>query len=253
MRDPRLTLTLAAPSVLISLTIALALAAYIQARPNTASLVSDGEFDANRVFADLKRLVSFGPRPPGSQALQQSRQFIAGELHAAGASVVLDSFTASTPVGPIPMSNIVAKIKGTSSAVVIVAGHYDTKRTNFPFVGANDGGSSAAFLLEMARVLARRKNSITYWLVFFDGEEALQHWSNTDGLYGSRHFAQELSRQGTLNRVRALVLVDMIADAHLDIRREAHSTPWLTGIAFSAAQRLGYRSILREQPEDHRG
>jgi hypothetical protein len=83
MRDPRLTLTLAAPSVLISLTIALALAAYIQARPNTASLVSDGEFDANRVFADLKRLVSFGPRPPGSRALEEGREFIAAELRAA--------------------------------------------------------------------------------------------------------------------------------------------------------------------------
>ena len=69
--------------LLISLTIALALAAYIQARPNTASLVSDGEFDANRVFADLKRLVSFGPRPPGSRALEEGREFIAAELRAA--------------------------------------------------------------------------------------------------------------------------------------------------------------------------
>ena len=89
MRDPRLTLTVAAPSVLVSLTIALALAAYIQARPNTPGGAPTGEFDANRAFADLKHLVSFGPRPPGSRALEQSRGFIAGELHAAGAAVVL--------------------------------------------------------------------------------------------------------------------------------------------------------------------
>jgi Zn-dependent M28 family amino/carboxypeptidase len=153
------------------------------------------------------------------------------------------------------MSNIVAKIPGTSSAVVIIAGHYDTKRTNFPFLGANDGGSSAAFLLEMARVLARRKNSLSYWLLFFDGEEAVRRWSTTDGLYGSRHFAHELSAQGTLNQVRELILVDMIADAHLDIHREAHSTPWLSDIVFSEAQRLGYGRCFLNSPraieDDH--
>jgi Zn-dependent M28 family amino/carboxypeptidase len=187
--------------------------------------------------------------------LGRTREFIIAELRAAGVTVVRDTFIASTPLGPIPMSNIVAKIPGDSSAVVIIAGHYDTKRTNFPFVGANDGGSSAAFLLEMARVLARRMNPLSYWLVFFDGEEAVQRWSTTDGLYGSRHFAQELSAQGTLNRVRALILVDMIADAHLDIHREAHSTPWLSDIVFGEAQRIGYGRYFQNSPsaieDDH--
>jgi Zn-dependent M28 family amino/carboxypeptidase len=146
------------------------------------------------------------------------------------------------------MTNLVAKIPGVSSSMVIIAGHYDTKRLETRFVGANDGGSSAAFLLEMARVLVSRKNSPSYWLVFFDGEEALQRWSKTDGLYGSRHFAQELSAQGTLNRVGALILVDMIADAHLDIHREAHSTPWLTDIVFAQAQRLAYGRDFLNKP-----
>jgi Zn-dependent M28 family amino/carboxypeptidase len=232
-----------------------AVVAFVQARPGVPTLSGDSEFDGERSFTDLKRLVSFGPRPPGSPALEQSREFIVGELRAGGATVVQDTFTASTPLGPIPMTNLVAKIPGSSSAVVITAGHYDTKRTNFPFVGANDGGSSAAFLLEMARVLARRKNSLSYWLVFFDGEEALQRWSDTDSLYGSRHFAQELSVQGTLNQVRALILVDMIGDAHLGIHRESHSTPWLTDIVFSAAQRLGYGQYFLNSPraieDDH--
>ncbi len=122
-------------------------------------------------------------------------------------------------------------------------------------MGANDGGSSAAFLLEMARVLARRKNSLRYWLVFFDGEEALQRWSYTDGLYGSRHFAQELSAQGALKQVREVILVDMIADAHLDVRREAHSTLWLTDLVFGEAQRLGYGRYFLNSPtpieDDH--
>ena len=154
------------------------------------------------------------------------------------------------------MTNLVAKIPvGISTGVAIIAGHYDTKPTKFPFVGANDGGSSAAFLLEMVRVLSRRKNSLTYWLVFFDGEEALQRWSNTDGRYGSRHFAQELSAQDALKRIRALIVVDMIADAHLDIHSEAHSTPWLSDMVFGEAQRLGCGRYFLNRPwsveDDH--
>jgi glutaminyl-peptide cyclotransferase len=150
---------------------------------------------------------------------------------------------------------LVARIPGSSPSVTILAGHYDTKRMTIPFVGANDGASSAAFLLEMARVLGRRRNGLTYWLVFFDGEEALQRWSPADGLYGSRHFAQELSAEGILQQVRAAILVDMIADAHLNIRRETHSTPWLTDIVFAQAQHLGYARYFLNSPrvieDDH--
>ena len=253
MGAPRL-LKLAA-TALASLALAFVIAAYVQSRPNTSGLSASGKFDGNRAFADLGRLASFGPRPPGSRALEQSREFIAGQLRATGAAFARDTFTASTPVGPIPMCNLIAKIPSASSSIVIIAGHYDTKRMDVRFVGAYDGASSAAFLLEIARVLARRNNKLTYWLVFFDGEEALQRWSATDGLYGSRHFAQELSDQGTLNQVRAVILVDMIADAHLDIRREAHSTPWLTDIVFAEAQRLGYGRYFLNSPrtieDDH--
>ena len=253
--SPRTRCKLAILASLALLPLVACVGGLIEPRSNTAGIDLGGEFDANRAFADLKRLVSFGPRPPGSRALEQSREFIAGELRAAGAVVVLDPFTASTPLGSIPMTNLVAKILGTSPAIVIIAGHYDTKRMTFPFVGVNDGGSSAVFLLEMARILARRKNSLSYWLVFFDGEEALQRWSNTDGLYGSRHFAQELSAQGTLNQVRAVILLDMIADAHLDIHREAHSTPWLSDIVFAQARRLGYGRYFLNSPwpieDDH--
>jgi Zn-dependent M28 family amino/carboxypeptidase len=247
--------TLVAPELLAIALLTVFVLGYIQSRPNTAGVDLEASFDCERAFADVRRLVAFGPRPSGSEALGRTREFIVAELRTAGATIVRDTFTASTPLGPIPMSNIVAKIPGASSAVVILAGHYDTKLTNFAFVGANDGGSSAAFLLEMARVLARRKNSLSYWLVFFDGEEALQRWSNTDGLYGSRHFAQKLSAQGTLNRVRALILVDMIADARLDNHREAHSTPWLSDIVFGEAQRLGYVRYFQNSPsaieDDH--
>jgi glutaminyl-peptide cyclotransferase len=192
-----------------------------------------------RAFPGLAHLVSFGPRPPGSKSLEQSRRWIFQQLRSENVVVDTDSFVALTPLGLIPMANIIAKIPDASSSIMIIAGHYDTKRVEVRFVGANDGASSAAFWLEKARMLARRNNKLTYWLVFFDGEEALQWWAATEGLYGSRQFVQELSARGILNHVRLVILGDMIADAHLDIHREVHPTPWLTDIVFAEAQRLG--------------
>jgi Zn-dependent M28 family amino/carboxypeptidase len=213
-------------------------------------------FDGGRAFEDLKRLVAFGPRPPGSAALEQSRRWIIGQLKQAGAQVEEDSFPASTPIGKLPMTNLIAKFPGAPSKVVIVAGHYDTKlEQGFRFVGANDGGSSAALLLELARVLSTRKNAVTYWLVFFDGEEAIREWTDTDSLYGSRHLVQKLSSQGELGRIQAMILVDMIGDANLVIHREADSTPWLTDMVFNAAHRLGYAKHFLDSPnavgDDH--
>jgi glutaminyl-peptide cyclotransferase len=209
-------------------------------------------FNGERAFADLKRLVAFGPRPPGSKGLAESREWIASQLKVAGCQVEEDNFVASTPVGNIPMTNVIARIPGARPSVVILAGHYDTLRANgFTFVGANDGGSSAAFLLELARLLGRRKNPLTYWLVFFDGEEALEHWSDTDSRYGSRHLVQKLASVGELGRVQAMILVDMIADTKLDIYRESYSTGWLNDMIFANARRLGYSKYFIDSPPDY--
>lgn len=199
-------------------------------------------FDGGRAFADLKQLVSFGPRPAGSPALAQARRWMEGELRDTGAQVEEDSFTASTPIGPVPMVNIIAKLPGEQSKVVMIAGHYDTKLfQNFRFVGANDGGSSAALLLQLARQLRGQKHLQTYWLVFLDGEEAVrEQWQGDDNTYGSRHLVQRLSSTGELGRIQAMILVDMIGDNHLVIERDSESTEWLTNTVFAAAQRLGY-------------
>jgi Zn-dependent M28 family amino/carboxypeptidase len=139
------------------------------------------------------------------------------------------------------MTNVIGVIHGENPTVVILAGHYDTATiAGARFVGANDGGSSAAFLLEMARVLSNRKNTFTYWVVFFDGEEALKQWSASDSLYGSRHLAEKLSREGKLGQIKALILLDMVADRHLSILRESNSTGWLSDTVFRSASRLGY-------------
>jgi Zn-dependent M28 family amino/carboxypeptidase len=207
-------------------------------------------FDGGRAFEDLKKLVSFGPRPPGSKALAESREWILRQLKATGAKVDQDAFTASTPKGDIPLVNIIAKFPGKRDGVIMLAGHYDTAlKEGFRFVGANDGGSSAAFLLEMARVLAARQNDMTYWVVFFDGEEALQQWSQSDSLYGSRHLVQQLTAQGELARIQAMILVDMIADAHLDIHKDDASTPWLRDMFFKKARELGYGKNFPESPQ----
>ncbi len=143
------------------------------------------------------------------------------------------------------MNNLIAKIPGRSSDIVIIGGHFDTKRfDDFKFVGANDGGSSAAFVMEMAQLLKRRANAFTYWCVFFDGEEAVKEWTDTDSVYGSRHLVERLEKSGELSKVRAMLLVDMIGDRDLDILREGNSTPWLVDIIWNSAAELGYQKYF---------
>ncbi len=214
-------------------------------------------FNGGRAFADLQHLAAFGPRPAGSKALENSRAWIVAQLQQAGCRVVQDRFVAATPAGNIPMVNLVAEIPGKDpKRIIMIAGHYDTKlEQSFRFVGANDGGSSAAFLLQMARELAHSPHKLTYWIVFFDGEEALQNWSDTDSVYGSRHFVQKLTSDGELSRIQAMILVDMIADAHLDIRWDQNSTGWLNKLVFEQADKLGYSSYFLRHPvnidDDH--
>ena len=214
-------------------------------------------YNGGRAFADLQHLVAYGPRPVGSRALDNSRAWIIGQLEKAGCKVVQDHFVGSTPMGNIPMVNLIAEIPGKEPKhIVMIAGHYDTKVENsFRFVGANDGGSSAAFLLEMARELQQTRHKLTYWIVFFDGEEAIKNWSDTDSTYGSRHFVQKLTADGELSRIRAMILVDMIGDAHLDIRWDQSSTAWLNKLVFQQADKLGYSKYFLRQPiavtDDH--
>ncbi|HET7216131.1 MAG TPA: M28 family peptidase [Terriglobia bacterium] len=214
-------------------------------------------FNGGRAFADLEHLVSYGPRPVGSKALEASRAWIISELEKAGCKVVQDRFVGQTPDGNIPMVNLIAEIPGSEPRqIVMIAGHYDTKlEHSFRFVGANDGGSSAAFLLEMARELQQTRHKLTYWIVFFDGEEAVHNWTDTDSLYGSRHFVPKLTASGELSRIQAMILVDMIGDAHLDINWEQNSTEWLNKLVFKEADRLGYSKYFLRQPgavtDDH--
>jgi len=217
---------------------------------------SSTTFSGRRAFENLKWIVALGPRPSGSAALAKTRVEIQRQLKQAGLTVEEDAFTASTPLGQVAMTNLIAPIPGEQRKIVILAGHYETKRfDDIHFLGANDGGSSTAILLEMGRVLAKRKNKFTYWLVFFDGEEAFVQFSATDGLYGSRHLVQKLAARGELNRIQAMIVLDMVADAKLNIYRDYNSTAWLAEKVFAVARRLGYGRYFRDEPrayeDDH--
>ncbi len=199
-------------------------------------------FDGARAFEDLRKLVLIGPRPSGSPQAAQTRKYLEDQLRAAGIAVREQPFDAVTPAGTIPMANVIATIPGERADRIAIAGHYDTKRfAAFDFVGANDGGSSAAFVLEMARALKGRKNPFTVELLFLDGEEAVGEWTGTDHTYGSRHYVQAARADGTLAGLKALILVDMIGDRDLGLHREGNSTSWLTDLVWASARHLGHQ------------
>ena len=223
----------------VRIAVAVAVAVALSQVATPESLPSTARFDGGVALHHVERLVAQGPRPAGSPAGARARDYIAADLRKLGLEVRVQPFTADTPHGRLALANVVAVLHGRRSDVILVGGHYDTKWfRDIRFVGANDGGSSAAFLLELARALTAGKREYTYWIVFFDGEEARETWTPTDSLYGSRHMAAELRRTGTLPR--AMLLVDMIGDRDLNIRREAFSTPALTDLIWASARRLGY-------------
>jgi Zn-dependent M28 family amino/carboxypeptidase len=234
-----LAVLLAAPPAAVS---------YVDAAPRTPGASA---FDSGRAFEDIRQLVAIGPRPAGSPGSVQARAYISKQLEAAGLRPREQAFTATTPFGPKKMANVIAAIPGSSRQRIVLGGHYDTKLfRDFRFVGANDGGSSTAMLLELARVLAKRKGPFTIELVFFDGEEAmLPEWSGTDNTYGSRHYVEEAKKSGTLKDVRAMLLVDMVGDRDLNIRREAHSSNWLTEIIWASARALGHGEYFLNESE----
>lgn len=206
------------------------------------------KFDSSRAYEHLRRQVGFGPRPAGSAALAQTRQYLLSELKAAGIEAREQAFTADTPIGRIPMVNVIATIPGRRSDRIILGSHFDTKlERRFRFVGASDGASSTAALLELGRVLKSTTHEHTIELLFLDGEEATVAWEGNDHTYGSRHYVQAARAAGTLGGIKAFVLLDMIGDRDLNIRRESNSTRWLNDIVWAAAAKLGYqRYFLNE-------
>jgi Zn-dependent M28 family amino/carboxypeptidase len=205
-------------------------------------------FDSGRAWEHLRQLVAIGPRPAGSAAIEQSRKYIKDQLAAAGVTVAEQAWEDQTPLGKVHMVNLIATIPGDRKNVrdrIVFSGHYDTKLfREIRFVGASDAGSSAAFLIELARVLKGRRNPLTIELLFLDGEEAVVEWQGTDHTYGSRHYVEAARRDDSLRTLKANLLVDMIGDRDLRIKRDSNSTPWLTDLIWDAAKRQKLDAIF---------
>ncbi len=233
---------------------AVAAASARQAVPSVAA------FDEERAFADAATMVELGPRPLGSDALEANRRYIEEQLRAVGLEPERDEFTAATPIGDVEMANIIARVAPRDGAPtgtrIVLASHFDTKLfEGLDFVGANDGASSTAVLLELARVLAAHPPGLAVDLVFFDGEEAVVDWSDADSIYGSRSLAARWQAAGELESIGAMILLDMVGDADLQIPREINSTAWINDVVWDAARELGYSAQFPETPhaimDDH--
>lgn len=193
-----------------------------------------------RALEWTKEFVDLGPRPAGSDSLAVQHEMIVRALDRLSCTVEVDPFVAATPVGALPMRNIIARFgRTTDSPVIVISGHYDTLRMD-GFVGANDGGSSAGFLMALAERMDRAGQEAV-WLVFFDGEESTVQWRDQDHTYGSRRLAAKWTGDGTVSRIRALINVDMIGDADLELVFEGNSDPTLRDTIWNLGWDLGYR------------
>jgi glutaminyl-peptide cyclotransferase len=216
----------------------------------SAVLCSAADFSGTAAFDFAKAAVAFGPRPAGSEANHKLQAYILQKVNVPGAQVVEDAFTAQTPRGLVAMKNIIVKFPGKSGKAIAITGHYDTKPfANRNFVGANDGGSSTAVLLELAQALAGQPRIDDVYLIFFDGEEAFGDWTAADSVYGSRHLADTWRKDASWVRFKALINVDMIGDKDLNILQDTNSDVSLRRLVWSAAASLGYQKYFTSQNE----
>ena len=212
------------------------------------------QFSGDKALAHVQRLVDLGPRTPQSEAIEKSRAYIKQELNSSGWRVTEQPFTDETPRGQVRFVNLIARFGaiGKTPDLFLLCSHYDTKVFDtFRFVGANDGGSSTGLLLELARVLAHQPRlAEKIELVFFDGEEAFENFSNTDGIYGSRHFAHELRQDGSAKSFRGGILFDMVGDRSLDITFPSNSPIKITRDIFASADALKLRNYFTYFDQD---
>ena len=216
----------------------------VQASPMPADLGPPPTFDSSRAMRYVKEIVAFGPRPIGSANHKKVEDYILSHLN--DDTVEQDSFTIDTSEGKFPVRNILDKFAGTRDGIIVIASHYDT---NYPlrdtsYIGANDGASSSALLLEIANQLrGKKRDGYSVWLLWDDAEESMKlPWDDPESLYGVRHIAQKWQDDGTIKKIKAFLLEDMIGDADLNIEHETNSTPWLEDLVYQAATRLGYQS-----------
>ena len=219
-----------------------------------AAAPAAASFDGAKAWDHLKQMVAIGPRPAGSAQIRQTRAYITRQLAAMGLTVQEQPFVGETPNGPVAMVNLIVRLPGRRPDRILFTGHYDTKLLR-NFVGASDGASSAAILIELVRSLKDQPREFTHEFVWFDGEEAVVEWQGLDHTYGSRFYVQAAQKANALTSIKAMILLDMIGDRDLDIRPDSNSASWLNAIVWGSAARLGYSSTFIPVPftveDDH--
>jgi glutaminyl-peptide cyclotransferase len=207
-------------------------------------------FNGANAYEYARQFVAIGPRWPTSPGHEKAEAYLRNQLK--HDQVEEDAFTANTPIGPVNMRNFIVRFPGKKDGVIVLSTHYETNYylRNINFVGANDGAATTGLLLAIADELRGKKlEGDSVWLVFFDGEEAIEKWSASDSTYGSRHLAAKWGRDQTLNRIKAFILADMIGDKNLDIQRETRSTDWLVALVRQAAKKFGYQRYFFQSEE----
>jgi len=227
-----------------------------------SATLAQQHFNGDRAFEITRQFVAIGPRWPTSPGHLKAEAFLRDQFKAEAKSGQLeeDTFTANTPIGAVPMRNFIVRFPGKKDGVIVLTSHYETNYPlrNIGFVGANDGGSTTGLLCEIANELrpqveaGKKLDGYSVWLVFFDGEEAIEQWQGVDHTYGSRHLAARWGQDGTLKRIKALLLADMLGDKDLDVQRETQSTKWLSDLVLQAAKNTGHAKnfFAQDQAEE---
>jgi len=230
--------------LLVSLTVA-------QAQKPAATGLPTGQ----AVYALTQQLLAVAPkRFNGSPGHLAAENFIKDHFkpEAAKGNFDTDQFTANTPAGPQTMRNYIVRFPGKKDGVIVLATHYETNwwLKDINFVGANDGACTTALLIELGAYFRTHPPAgYSIWLVFDDGEESVSGtWSDADSLYGTRHLAAKWYANGTLAKVKAFLLADMIGDKDLNIDRDDQSTPWLETLLAAAAKNTGHSGNVFRNP-----
>lgn len=221
----------------------------------------NGAVSGQAIYSLTQQLLAVAPRRyNGSPGHLAAEEFIRAHFkpEAAKGNFETDQFTANTPAGPQTMRNFIVKFPGKRDGIIVLASHYET---NYPlrdidFVGANDGACTTALLIELgAYFRTHPPQGYSVWLVFDDGEEAVQQWSDSDSLYGTRHLAAKWFADGTLKHIKAFIVADMIGYKNLNIDRDRNSTPWLLNLLAQAARDTGNSAYVfkndTEVEDDH--
>ena len=180
-------------------------------------------FDSGAAWTLLREQVELGPRPAGSEASRK----LAGRLRRLLPSGRFESV-------PNGLRNVVGTLPGREPGYVVVGAHYDTK--DIPgFVGANDGASGTAVVVQLSRTLKRPRHTIKF--ILFDGEESPR--GTPDRLFAQRGLRGAKVAAPRYREARAMVLLDFVGDRRLSLPREGSSDPELWSRLRAAARAVG--------------